>query len=386
MNKRDYYEVLNVPKNADINEIKTSYRKLAMQYHPDRNPGDSTAEEKFKEAAEAYEVLGDPDKRSRYDRYGHQGLRGTDFHGYSSVDDIFSAFGDIFGGGGSIFDSFFGGGRSSHSRRHTADNRGSDLKIKLTLTLEEIATGVEKTVKIKKWVSCEACNGTGAKEGSGMQNCATCGGQGEIRQVSRSVFGQFVNITVCPECNGSGKVIKNPCNVCSGEGRVMSEEKIQINVPAGVEEGNYIPLRGKGNQGKRGGSTGDLIVIISEKEHKDFKRQGNNVFHHTTISFIDAVLGAEIEVPTLFGPNKIYVDPGSQPGTTIVMKDKGIPYLNSSAKGDQIVFLNIFVPASVSQKEKLMLKELAESENFNPMKKSSSKSKDFFEKVKDAFF
>lgn len=384
MEKRDYYEVLNVSRNADINEIKGAYRKLAMQYHPDRNPNDSSAEEKFKEAAEAYEVLSDADKRSKYDRYGHQGLRGTDFRGYSNVDDIFSAFGDIFSGSG-IFGDFFGSNRGS-SRRRPTEIRGSDLKIRLMLTLEEIATGAEKTVKLKKWISCEACYGTGANEGSGLQNCRTCGGHGEVRQVSRSIFGQFVNISTCPECNGTGKVIKNPCSVCSGEGRVMSEEKIQVNVPAGVEEGNYIPIRGKGNQGKRGGSAGDLIVIIAEKEHKDFKRQGSNVFHHTTISFTDAVLGAEIVVPTLYGEEEVKVEPGSQPGTTIILKDRGIPHLNSSGKGDQVVFLNIFVPSNVNQKERLLLIELADSENFSPSKKSASKTKDFFEKVKDVFF
>ncbi len=385
MEKRDYYEVLGLDRNADTTQIKAAYRKLALKFHPDRNPNDSTAEEKFKEAAEAYEVLSNPDKRSRYDRFGHEGMRGTDFGGYSNVEDIFSAFSDIFSGG-SIFDDFFGGGSGRRSsRRRPMEERGSDLKIRLVLTLEEIAHGAEKTVKLRKWTACESCRGTGAEEGSGYQTCSTCQGQGEIRQVSRSMFGQFVNISVCPECSGSGRVIKKPCTSCGGEGRVMKEEKINVSVPPGVEEGNYIPLRGKGNQGKRGGQPGDLIVIIAEKEHKDFKRQGDNVFHHTTISFTDAVLGAEIEVPTLYGPDTVKVEPGSQPGTTVVMKEKGIPHLNAGGAGDQIVFLNIYVPTSTSAKEKNVLKELAESENFNPRKKSS-KTKDFFEKVKDVFF
>ena len=385
MNKRDYYEILGVPRNASIEEIKSAYRKLAMKYHPDRNPGNKEAEEKFKEATEAYEVLSDPEKRQRYDQYGHEGLRsGYDYHTYTSIDDIFSAFSDIFGGfGGSIFDEFFGTGtRSRRTRQVNIGERGSDLKIRLLLTLEEIATGTEKVIKLKKYIVCDVCNGSGAKAGSGYRTCPTCNGTGEIRHVSRSFFGQFINITTCSTCGGSGKVVAEKCPKCNGEGRTQGEETITIKIPAGVEDGNYIPLTGKGNAGKRGGPAGDLIVVIEEKKHEYFYRNKDDVYYELLISFPEAVLGTKIEIPTLYGKETIKIEPGTQPGTRIKLSGKGIPHLNQYGKGDQIVIVNVYVPTNLNSKEKALLKELSQSPNIKP-KDSDSKSKDFFSKIKE---
>ncbi len=392
MSKRDYYEVLGLSKGASNDEIKSAYRKMAMKYHPDRNQGDKEAEEMFKEASEAYEVLSDATKRQRYDQMGHQGLRGgQDFHQYSNINDIFSQFGDIFGGGGaggSIFEEFFGGGgsRRGGSRTRSVGQPGSDLKIRLPLTLEEIATGVEKTLKIKRQRECDTCKGSGAKAGSGMTTCPSCQGQGEVRQVSRSMFGQFVNISACNTCGGSGQVIKDHCDSCKGEGRVAGETTIKVNVPAGVSEGNYIPIQGKGNAGRRGGSAGDVIVVIQEIKHQHFTREDDDVIYELTISFPDAALGGEVTVPTLTGTAVLTIQPGTQPGTVLKMRDRGIQHLNSHGKGDQLVQINVFVPAKLSSHEKDLLKELSKSENIAPKKsKKASKDASFFGKVKDAF-
>ncbi|MFH1051092.1 MAG: molecular chaperone DnaJ [bacterium] len=386
MAKRDYYEILGVDRNADINTIKGAYRKLALQYHPDRNPDNKEAEERFKEATEAYEVLSDQGKRERYNRFGHEGVRqGQDFRTYTNIDDIFTNFGDIFGG--SIFDEFFGGSsRRRGSSRRSMGERGSDIKLRLPLTLEEIAKGVEKTIKIKKQVICDSCEGSGAKAGSGHHTCSSCGGSGEIRQVSRSMFGQFVNITTCPHCNGSGTVISEYCPVCSGEGRIYGEDKVKVNIPAGVESGNYLPLRGQGNAGRRSGDAGDLIVIIDEKEHPYFVRREDNIIYHLTVSFTDAALGTEIEVPTLYGSEKMKITSGTQPGTMLTIHDRGIPHLNSYGKGDQFVYINVFVPTNLTSEEKQVLRKLSEGKNFAPDKKSKTKEKDFFDKVKETFF
>lgn len=389
MAKRDYYEILGVSKQSDANEIKSAYRKAALKYHPDRNPDDAEAENKFKEATEAYEVLSDAQKREKYDHYGHDGLRmGQDFGGYSNINDIFSHFSDIFSGsffsGG--FDDLFGGGGSRRRGGTRSADRGSDLKIRLPLTLEEIATGAEKTIKIKKWIHCDECGGKGAKDSSSFSRCPACNGTGEIRQVSRSMFGQFVNISTCSRCNGSGQIITDPCPKCNGEGRVQAEDTVKVSIPAGVESGNYIPLRGKGNAGKNGGHPGDLIVVIEEQEHKIFKRHNDDVVYELNISFPEAALGTEIEVPTLYGDKKIKIDAGTQPGTHIRMKDMGIPSLNSYRKGMQIVIVNVFIPTSLSSKEKQAIKELMNLPSINPDKKETGKSKDFFEKVKDVFF
>lgn len=384
MAKRDYYEVLGVDRNASVDEIKSAYRKLAMKYHPDRNPNDPEAEEKFKEAAEAYDVLSDPEKRRKYDTFGHQGLSGGGgYSTYTDINDIFSRFSDIFGG--SIFDDFFGTSSRRRSHRRDMGERGSDLRIRLALTLEEIANGAEKTIKIKRMAKCSDCNGSGAKANSGYATCQTCGGSGEIRQVSRSVFGQFVNISTCPTCGGYGQVIKEKCEVCNGDGRVQVEETVKVTIPPGVEEGNYIPLRGKGNAGRRNGPAGDLIIVIEEKQHDLFTRQGDNILFPLTISFPEAALGAEIEIPTIDGTEKIKIHAGTQPGSTIVLKGKGIKKLNYDSRGDMIVLVNVHIPTKLNSKEKDLIKELATMENI-AHKPKNKKNKDFFEKVKDTFF
>jgi len=369
MTKRDYYEILGVNKSASTDEIKSAYRKLAMQYHPDRNPGNKEAEDKFKECAEAYEVLSDSQKRSRYDQFGHQGVNSTGFQGFDNINDIFSHFGDIFGsfgGGGSIFDDFFGTGNSS-SRRHGSQGiSGSDIKISLKLNLSEIAEGVEKTLKIKKQKTCGACNGTGAKAGSGYTTCSYCNGTGQIKQVSRSFFGQFVNVSECPHCNGEGRIEKEKCPECNGDGRIKSESTIKVKVPAGVVEGNYIPMRGQGNAGARGGVNGDLLVFIEEEESKIFTRNNDDVIYELNLSFIDAALGADVIVPTLNGKARLKIEPGTQSGDILKMKDKGIKHLNGYGRGDQLVQVNVYIPKKLSSKEKEILKQLAKSENFQP--------------------
>lgn len=386
MTKRDFYEVLGVARGASADDIKKAYRKMALQYHPDRNPGNKEAEEKFKEAAEAYEVLSDPAKRQRYDQYGHEGIRGTDFRPFTDVNDIFSTFGDIFGGGfgGSIFDEMFGA--QTRQRRKSSASPGSDLKIRLRLSLEEIASGVEKKLKIKRWKACDTCNGTGARAGHAMTTCPVCNGAGEVRQVSRSVFGQFVNIATCQNCEGEGKVIKEPCQSCKGDGRVHGETTIKVAIPAGVSEGNYIPLRGEGNVGRRGGPQGDIIVVIEEEPHQLFTRDGSNVVLDLLVSFPEAALGAEIEVPTLTGRARLKIEPGTQSGTVLRMRDKGIPNLNSFGRGDQFVRVNVWVPRSLSSQERQMLKQLSSSDNFSPHDgdTSANSEKSFFSRARKA--
>ncbi len=368
MDKRDYYEVLGVEKNATTDEIKKSYRKLAMKYHPDRNPDDKEAETKFKEAAEAYEVLSNEEKRSKYDRFGHSGLRGgQDFHGFNDVNDIFSSFSDIFGsafgggsrgGGGGIFDEFFNAGQGKRGGQRTGGQPGSDLRITLKLTLEEISKGTTKKIKIKKQKKCGDCDGTGAKSGGSFKTCPVCNGSGEIRQVSRSLFGQFVNISTCNNCSGTGKIVSDPCKTCKGDGRVSGETTVRINVPAGVTDNSYMTLRGEGNSGKNGGPAGDIIVIFKELPHEYFLRDGDNVVYELFLSYPEAVMGAEVEVPTLNGRAKLKIEAGSQPGKYLKMREKGIQHLNSPGAGDQLVKINIYVPKNISNKERDMLKEL----------------------------
>lgn len=389
MTKRDYYEILGVSKSATLEEIKKSYRKLAMQYHPDRNPGNKEAEEKFKEASEAYEVLSHPDKRARYDRFGHQGVRDTGFYGFDSVEDIFSHFTDVFSGfgGGSIFDEIFGGHRRRPSEQRARGIEGGDLKITLKLTLEEIADGAEKTLKVKKFVMCSNCGGTGAKEGSSLVDCSTCGGTGEIRHVSRSIFGQFINVTTCAACGGEGKVIRDKCAHCGGEGRIKADSTIKVNIPAGVSRGNYIPLKGQGNAGIRGGRAGDLIVVIDEAPHKYFEREGDDIIYNLTISIPDAILGTETEIPVLNGSVNLKVEPGTHPGKILRLRDKGIKHLNRSGRGDLLVVVRIYIPSKLNSREKEIFKELQRSENLKPKKdkKDDVRHRSFFNKVKDTF-
>jgi len=382
--KRDYYEVLGVARTAEADAIKSAYRRLAMQHHPDRNPGNAEAEEKFKEAAEAYDVLSNPDKRARYDRFGHNGLRGgQEGGGFSNMNDIFSAF------GGTIFEEFFGGGRRSAGA--VWGQPGADLRLRLPLTLEEIATGVEKTVRVKRMVGCTECNGAGATSPADIVECSACNGTGEIRQASRSMFGQFINVTACSRCGGEGRTIKKPCRACGGDGRVQGEASETIGVPAGVSDGNYIPLRGHGNAGRHGGPAGDLIVLIEETPHQHFQRAGDDVVHDLTLSFSEAALGAEIEVPTLTGRSVITVEPGTQPGTLLRMRGKGIPHLNTNRSGDQIVRINIHVPTRLSDEERRALEQLAEGPNVKPARgetndKKSEEKGGFFSRMKEVLF
>jgi molecular chaperone DnaJ len=388
MQKRDYYEVLGVSRNASQEEIKKAYRKMAVQYHPDKNPNNPEAEKKFKECAEAYEVLRDPEKRQRYDRFGHEGMRATDFGGFRDVEDIFSAFGDIFGGGfgGSIFEEVFSGrqGRGGRSRTYTG-TAGSDLKIRLKLTLEDIAQGTKKKLKIKKYATCSTCQGTGASSSDGYRRCEYCNGSGEIRQVSRSVFGQFVNITPCANCGGSGKILSSPCTTCDGEGRKQKDDTVEVSIPAGVSEGQYLTLRSQGNAGRRGGPAGDLIVVIEEEHHSDFIRRGDDIIFDLLISFPTAVMGGDVDVPTLNGRVRMKIDPGTQSGRILRMRGKGIKHLNGGGTGDQLVRINVWVPKKVTAQEKEIIRELEKHKNIHPKESDQSENKSFFEKIKDVF-
>ncbi|MCF6270295.1 MAG: molecular chaperone DnaJ [Melioribacteraceae bacterium] len=364
MSKRDYYEILGVSKNVSDDELKKAYRKLAMKYHPDRNPDDKEAERKFKESAEAYEVLRDSQKRAKYDRFGHQGMRGgQDFHGFSNANDIFSHFSDIFGGGsfggggGSIFDDIFGGGGQGRRQRATG-TPGQDLKVTLKLTLEEIASGTTKKIKLKKYKKCNTCNGTGAKDTASFHTCSVCSGAGEVKQVSRSMFGQFVNIAPCNNCSGSGKVITSPCLSCRGDGRIYEESTIKINIPSGVSDNSYMTLRGEGNAGKNGGASGDIIAIFRELPHEYFIRDDDNIIYELSISYPEAVLGTDVEIPTLNGRAKLKIERGTESGKFLKMREKGIQHLNRHGAGDQLVKINIHVPKKVNSKEKELLKEL----------------------------
>jgi len=380
MAKRDYYEVLGVSKGAAQEEIKKSYRKIAIKFHPDKNPDDPTAEDKFKEAAEAYEVLSDEQKRRRYDQFGHQGMNGGfGGGGGMNMEDIFSQFGDIFGGGGgSPFESFFGGARSGGGRRV---RKGSNLRIKLKLNLEEIANGVEKKIKVKRYVACNACGGNGAKNGTDMQTCGSCQGSGQVRQVVNTMLGQMVSTATCPTCHGEGRIVTNNCNVCHGTGREQQEEVISINVPAGVMDGMQLSMGGKGNVPERGGVPGDLLIQIEEEPHPTLKRDGNNVIFDQYISFMDAALGAEIEVPAITGKVKVSIKPGTQSGEIFKLRGKGIKDINGYGKGDQLIHINVWTPKSLSKDERAVLEGLRESDNFAP--NPGKNDKGFFEKVKD---
>ena len=381
MAKRDYYEVLGVAKSASQEEIKKAYRKLAIKYHPDKNPDDHTAEDKFKEAAEAYEVLSDQQKRQRYDQFGHQGVNGGFGGGGMNMEDIFSQFGDIFGGGGgSPFESFFGGGRSGGGRRQ---RKGSNLRIKLKLNLEEIANGVEKKIKVKRHVACAACSGNGAKNGTDMQTCNSCQGSGQVRKVVNTMLGQMVSTATCPTCNGEGRIVTKNCDVCHGSGRELQEEVISINVPAGVMDGMQLSMSGKGNVPERGGVPGDLLIQIEEEVHPTLKRDGNNVIFDQYISFVDAALGADIEVPTIGGKVKINIKPGTQSGEIFRLRGKGIKDINGYGKGDQLIHINVWTPKTLTSDERAILEGLRYSANFAPHPGKNDKG--FFEKVKDYF-
>ncbi len=388
MSKRDFYEILGVSKSASADEIKKAYRKTAMQFHPDRNPGDKAAEEKFKEAAEAYEILSDADKKAKYDRYGHAafgpGTGGGNYGGGAgmNMDDIFSQFGDIFGD--DMFGSFFGGGgRQRGGGGRQRGTRGSNLRIKLKLNYEEIAKGVTKNVKVKKHVVCTTCTGSGAKDKNSSQSCSTCGGSGQVRKVTSTFLGQMQTVSTCPSCNGEGTTITAKCGSCKGEGRVYGEETISIEIPAGVQEGMQLSMSGKGNAGERGGPNGDLIIQIEEESHEVLHRDGLNVAYDLYISFPDAVFGTQVEVPTIDGRAKIKIPAGTQSGKIFRLKGKGFPEVQGYHRGDQLINVNVWTPQSLSAEEKQALEKFNSSGNFKPNPAKGEKS--FFDRVKEAF-
>jgi len=386
MSKRDYYEVLGVSRNASATEIKKAYRKVALKHHPDKNPGDTEAENKFKEAAEAYEVLSNDEKRSRYDRYGHNGVKGGP-GGYGpgggmTMEDIFANFGEVFGGG-DPFETFFGGGRRGRGQRRAQGMRGSNLRIKVSLTLQDIAKGVKKNVKVKKYLRCDTCRGTGAKNANAFSTCGTCQGSGYVRKVTNTILGQMQATSTCPACHGSGQTIVSKCHACRGDGRVYGEEKITIEIPPGVTDGVQLSMSGKGNAGENGGPAGDLIILVEEKPHPHLSREGLNVVYPLHINFADAALGTCEEVPTIEGKAKIKVPAGTQSGKIFRLKGKGVPALNTYEHGDELIQVNVWTPKQLNDEERQLLERLRQSENFQPQPDKNERS--FFEKMKDYF-
>jgi molecular chaperone DnaJ len=381
MSKRDYYEVLGVSKSASEAELKKAYRKKAIQFHPDKNPGNKEAEENFKEAAEAYEVLSNPEKRQRYDQFGHAGMGGAaggGFGGGMNMEDIFSHFGDIFGGS-----SFFGGGFGGGGRSSQRVNRGSNLRVKVKLTLKEIAEGVEKKIKVKKYVECNSCNGSGAKDGSSFSSCSTCHGTGQVTRVQNTILGQMQTASTCPSCNGEGKIITNKCTSCHGEGIVKDEEVITIQIPAGVAEGMQLSVSGRGNAARRGGVNGDLLILIQEEEHPELVRDENDLLYNLFISIPDSILGTAVEIPTIENKVKVKIDGGTQPGKILRLRGKGLPDVNGYGRGDLLVKINVWVPNNVSKEEKKILEKLQISDSFKPQ--PSTQEKSFFKKVRNFF-
>jgi molecular chaperone DnaJ len=385
MSKRDYYEILGVQKGASADEIKKAYRKVAMQYHPDRNPGDNAAEEKFKEAAEAYEVLSDANKRAQYDRFGHAGMSGAAGGGFGGqggmrMEDIFSNFGDVFGD--DMFGSFFGGGRQGGGRKR--GSRGSNLRIKIKVNYAEIVNGVNKKIKVKKHVTCNHCGGSGAKDSNSVQNCGTCQGTGQVRRVTSTFLGQMQTVTACPTCHGEGVTVTAKCNSCKGEGRVYGEETVNIDLPAGVQEGMQMSMSGRGNAGERGGPAGDLLILIEEEKHPELTRDGLDVQFVLPVSFPDVVFGTQVEVPTIEGRAKIKIPAGTQSGKIFRLKGKGFPELNGYHKGDQLVQVKVWTPQTLSDDEQKAVERMRHSDNFQPGEEAK-KERSFFDKIKDAF-
>jgi molecular chaperone DnaJ len=383
MTKRDYYEVLGVDRSADADAVKSAYRKLAMKYHPDRNPGDKSAEEKFKEATEAYEVLKDPQKRQVFDQFGHAGLGqgaggyGGGYQGYGTFDlgDALRAFMRDFGGSGSIFDDFFGGTGAGRRR----SNRGEDLRVRIALTIEEIASGVEKTIKVNRLLACQTCDGTGVAAGSSKQTCPQCKGAGQVRTVSRTFLGTIQQVSTCNMCRGTGEVISQPCKTCGGEGRHRGSSKVNINVPAGGSSGNYMTLDGMGNAGPRDGQPGDLIAVFEEIDHEYFTRHGDDILFELPISFTTAALGGEVEVRTINGTEWLKIPAGTQSGKLLRIRGKGIPHLHRGGRGDQLVQVTVWVPTRLGAEEKKALEKLARSETFQP----PEADKTFFQRLRE---
>ena len=388
MSKRDYYEVLGVSKSASADEIKKSYRKIALQFHPDRNPGDKEAEEKFKEAAEAYDVLSSPDKKAQYDRFGHAGVGGAGGRGGGPggmrMEDIFENFGDIFGD--DVFGSFFGGGGGRQGGRRQG-TRGANLRVKLKMDYGEIANGATKKIKVKKYVPCNTCSGSGAKDKGSVQTCGSCGGSGQVRRVTNTFLGQMQTVTTCPTCNGEGTQITAKCSACKGEGRVYGDETLTLEIPAGVQEGMQLSMGGYGNAGERGGPPGDLLILIEEEKHPHLRRHDLDVVYQLHVSFPDAVLGTNVEVPTIDGKAKIKIPAGTQSGKIFRLKGKGFPAFQSYEKGDQLVEVNIWSPQNLSNEERETLEKLKSSPNFvpGPAASDAKEDKSFFDKIKDAF-
>jgi molecular chaperone DnaJ len=377
--KKDYYDLLGVQKNASDDDLKKAYRKLAVQYHPDKNPGDKVSEEKFKEIAEAYGILSDSEKRQRYDQFGHQGVSGANGGGQNvNMEDIFgSVFGDD-----NPFSSFFGGGgRRGNGGQPT--RKGSDLRIKLKLDLEEIANGVEKKIKVKRYVSCNSCSGNGSKHGTSLKTCTTCNGQGQVRKVVNTMLGQMVSTSPCPTCQGEGKVVTERCDVCFGEGRQLNEDLLSIKIPAGVGEGMQLSMTGKGNVPTRGGIAGDLLIVIEEEEHPDLKRDGSNIHYDLRMNFADAALGKDVEIPSIGGKVKIVIKPGTQSGEILRLKGKGLRELNSYGVGDQLVHVSLFTPTVINSEERAMLEKMRTLPNFQP--KTDKNERSIFDKMKDFF-
>lgn len=385
MAKKDYYEVLGVDKNASADEIKKAYRKLAIKYHPDKNPGNKEAEEKFKEAAEAYSVLSDADKKAKYDQFGHAGVDGAgpDFSGgFGNLNDILNdlfggAFGGGFGGGFSGFGGFGGG------RRQERVYKGRDIRVRAKLTLEEIARGVEKEISIEKNVPCPDCGGRGAKNSADIKVCPACNGTGQVQRVVNTFLGQSISYSTCQQCGGEGKIISNPCPKCSGSGLVRQRETIRVKIPAGVESGMQLTVQGEGHAAKNNGINGDLLVVIEELEHPLYKREGTNLFYTAVISIMDAVLGCEINIPCLDGSYKIKVEPGTQSGKIVRLKGKGIPALNGYGNGDMYVKIAVWIPKKLNKDEKAVFESMRNNESFKP--NPSKEDKSFFDKIKDLF-
>ena len=383
--KRDYYEVLGVDRSASADEIKKAYRKLAIKYHPDKNPGNKEAEEKFKEAAEAYSVLSDADKKAKYDQFGHAGVDGAapDFSGgFGNLNDILNdLFGGAFGGGFGGFGGF-GGGFGGGQRRERV-YRGRDIRVRVKLTLEEIAHGVEKEISIEKNVPCRDCGGKGARNSSDIKTCPACNGTGQVQRVVNSFLGQTVTYSTCQQCGGEGKIISNPCSTCHGTGLVRQRETIKVKIPAGVEAGMQMTVQGEGHAAKNNGINGDLLVVIEEQEHPDLRREGNNLYYTKVISIMDAMLGCEVEIPCLDGKYKVKVEPGTQSGTVVRLRGRGLPSLNSYGTGDLYVKFAVWIPKKLNREEKALFESMKNNESFRPS--PSKEDKSFFEKLKDLF-